>query len=348
MTGRLCMPLVFAVLALFLGASNCNVAMCKTDADCTADNEYCSGNICTLRCPQADGDGTLGSSCELDTQCDSSQCDNDTTDASCTCVVGGTGGTGGSAGVGGTGGTAGTGGTSSPCGPLPGNVIQVTADDDLHDVLTAAPGGSVILLAPGNYAPPIHDWTLPDDGGLWPSQALLVDVTLAGSGEGETTLSMTGDPYGAVGLSTYGSATIRDLTIEAREFWGVSCVNPENVTLCNVTVETYRNDAITWNPWPGRALSSLTVYESTLRNVGSQQSGAGVDLYCYEEGGDIRADIQKSHISGWLSGVSYTLSTEESCTISVSTDCEGFTDNESNVLRAMCDPPTCEAQEECP
>jgi hypothetical protein len=227
-------------------------------------------------------------------------------------------------------------------------VIHVTADDDLYDVLTAAPGGSVILLAPGNYTPPIRDWTLPDDGGTWPSQALLIDVTLAGSGEGRTTLTMTGDPYGAVGLSTYGSATIRDLTIAAREFWGVSCVNPENVTLCNVTVETFGNDAITWNPWPGRALSSLTIYESTLHNVGSQQSGAGVDLYCYEEGGDITADIQKSHISGWLSGVSYTMSTQESCTISVSTDCEGFTDNEFNVLRAMCDPPTCDAQEECP
>ncbi|MGB5310772.1 MAG: hypothetical protein WBN38_01805, partial [Polyangiales bacterium] len=62
MTERLWMPLVVAMLALFLGASNCNVATCTTDADCTADNEYCSGNTCTLRCPQADGDGTLGSS----------------------------------------------------------------------------------------------------------------------------------------------------------------------------------------------------------------------------------------------------------------------------------------------
>jgi hypothetical protein len=227
-------------------------------------------------------------------------------------------------------------------------VINVTPDDDLYDALTTAPAGSVILLAPGNYAPPIKEWTLPDDGGTWPSQALLIDVTLAGAGEGQTTLTMTGDPYGAVGLSTYGSATIRDLTIAAREFWGVSCVNPESVTLCNVTVETYGNDAITWNPWPGRTSSTLTIQESTLSNVGGEQGGTGVYLSCYDEGGHVTADIRNSNIFGWMVGVYYSTSSEESCSVSVSTDCKDFDDNESNVYREMCNPPTCDGQEECP
>jgi hypothetical protein len=46
--------------------------------------------------------------------------------------------------------------------------------------------------------------------------------------------------------------------------------------------------------------------------------------------------------------VSQTPSTQESCTVSVSTDCEGFADDEAHVLRVMCDPPTCETEEECP
>jgi len=100
--------LVFAALALFIGAGDCGDDTCATDADCLADNEYCDDGdgICAEKCPQADGDRTDGSPCQFDTDCDSENCDNDTSTALCSCVGGGTGGSGGSGGTGGTGGTA--------------------------------------------------------------------------------------------------------------------------------------------------------------------------------------------------------------------------------------------------
>ena len=86
----------------------------------------------------------------------------------------------------------------------------------------------------------------------------------------------------------------------------------------------------------------------TLSQVGGQQQGTGVYLSCYDEAGDIIADFQNNTIGGWMVGVYTSESTEQSCSVALSSDCIGFDDSQSNVFEEYCSPPTCDGQELCP
>ena len=235
-----------------------------------------------------------------------------------------------------------------PCGSLPANVVDVSTEDELQSALLGATPGTAIRLAAGSYSPQIKDWKLPEDGGMWPAQVLLANVTLLGAGNGQTTLVMTGDPYEAVGMTSFGSATLRNLIIDAGNFYGLTCLSPNNVTLCNVTIRTSGTDALQWSPWPESGASSLNVYESTLVQDGNKQGTVGILLSCLAEAGNVTAEIKDSHITGWFNGIYYSMSSDESCAISVSTDCKGFLSNDKNVWREMCIPPKCTGTEECP
>lgn len=238
-----------------------------------------------------------------------------------------------------------------PCGPLPSNVIDIMPSDDLYVALTTAPSGSVVRLAPGTYTPPIKTWTLPGDGGEWPTQVLVNGITLAGSGRAETTLSMRGDEYGSVGFTTYGNATLRDLTIDAGAFWGVTAIGAQSLTLCNVDVQTNGADGVQFSQWPGGGNGFLGIYDSSITYLGSaSERHAGMELSCLGESGDLAVDIRDSNISRWYVGVSYTNYSESSCITSLSTDCKGFTDNElANVMYTYCVPPDCtNFVEQCP
>ena len=116
-SARLLFPLFLLAIA-----SSCPPAQslveCDHENDCLDDNQYCRltpdtdlDGLCDEKCTVQIGDHSAQSACNWDTDCDSQDCDNDTADASCTCVGGGTGGTGGSAGTGGSGG----GGPSCTC-----------------------------------------------------------------------------------------------------------------------------------------------------------------------------------------------------------------------------------------
>jgi len=118
--------------------------------------------------------------------------------------------------------------------------------------------------------------------------------------------------------------------------------------LCNVTIRTSGTDGIQWSPWPESGASSLNVYESTLVQDGNKQGTVGILLSCLAEAGNVTAEIKDSHITGWFNGIYYSMSSEESCAISVSTDCKGFANNDKNVWREMCIPPKCTGTEECP
>lgn len=75
-----------------------------------------------------------------------------------------------------------------------------------------------------------------------------------------------------------------------------------------------------------------------------------MELYCLDQSGSIGAEILNSNISGWYVGVSYTNYSEQSCTVSLATDCAGFSDNElANVMYTYCVPPDCtQFDEQCP
>jgi PKD repeat protein len=240
-----------------------------------------------------------------------------------------------------------------PCGPLPSNVINATDEDGLYAALTAAPSGSVVKLPAKTFVPPIRDWPLPEEErtGEWTTQVLVKDVTLAGAGAGQTTLSMRGDEFGSVGLTTFGNVTLRDLTIDAGEFWGVTAIGAKSLTLCNVTVETRGADGVQFSQWPEGGDGFLGIYNSNITYLGSiSERHAGMELSCLDQSGDIAVEIRDSNISDWYVGVSYTNYSTDNCSVSVSTDCKGFSNNElANVMHTECTPPDCtQFVEECP
>lgn len=242
----------------------------------------------------------------------------------------------------------------NPCGPLPSNVIDATDEDELYAALTSAPSGSVVKLPAGTFTPPIKDWPLPEDErvGTWRSQVLVRNVTLAGAGAGQTRLSMRGDEYDSLGLTTAGSATLRDLTIDAgKSFVGVTAIFAKELILCNVTVETTgAGDGVTFtNKWPESADGFVGIYNSTIHYTGSERTW-GVEIYClHESGGSIGAEILNSEISGWYVGADYTNYSDYTCQVSLATDCKGFSNNErANVAYNACTPDACVFVEECP
>ncbi len=239
------------------------------------------------------------------------------------------------------------------CDSLPSNVIDATDEDELYAALTAAPAGSAVRLPAGTFTPPIRDWPLPEEErtGEWTTQVLVKDVTLVGAGEGQTTLAMRGDEFGTVGLTTFGHATLRDLTIDAGEFWGVTAIGAKSLTLCNVTIETRGADGVQFSQWPDGGDGFLGIYDSSITYLGSiTERYAGMELSCLEQSGSITAEIRDSNISAWYIGVSYTNYSTDSCSVSLTTDCKGFTDNElANVMHTECTPPDCtDFVEECP
>jgi PKD repeat protein len=237
------------------------------------------------------------------------------------------------------------------CGQLPSNVIEATDEEELYAALTSAPAGSAVKLPAGTFTPPIREWPLPEDDrvGTWDTQVLVRNVTLAGAGEGQTTLAMRGDEFGSVGLTTVGSVTLRDLTIDAGEFWGVTAIAAKDLRLCNVTVETYGADGIQFSQWPDGGDGFVGIYNSTIRFTGLERHW-GMELSCLDQSGNIGAEIFNSKISGWYVGASYTEDSDNSCTVSLATDCNGFTDNElANVMHTECTPGDCTNWvEECP
>jgi len=235
------------------------------------------------------------------------------------------------------------------CGALPTNVIDVTDDDELYAALSTASGGEVIRMAPGTYRPVPRSWTLPDDWGEMPAHAFVNNLTLAGSGKGETTLVLRGDDYSSVGVVTYGTATIRDLTIDSGTFPAISAVAAKSLTLCNIFTYTTEDDALYLGQWGVSGGGFLGIYNSSLQYSGDVRHSA-MYLQCEETAGNLGVEILNSEISGWYVGVSYTNYSDNTCSVSVATDCQGFSNNElANVMHNECTPPDCaEFVEECP
>jgi len=118
---------------------------CLGDQDCP-EGQYCRYDedlpilqdltgecrwICSLGDDEEVGDGSAGSRCVEDSDCNSQDCNYDGAEPSCTCVNDGTGGTGGS---GGTGGTAGGGGTAASCATAcPDRMCVEISDDTFAD-----------------------------------------------------------------------------------------------------------------------------------------------------------------------------------------------------------------------
>jgi hypothetical protein len=179
---------------------------------------------------------------------------------------------------------------------------------------------------------------------------LVRHVTLAGEGRGETILRMLGNEFASVGLTTVGSVTLRDLTIDAGAFWGVTAIDASGLTLCNVEVTTHGADGIQFSQWPGSGNGTIGIYDSSIIYEGSTERHTGMDLYCLDDAGNISAEIRNSSFANWYVGVSYTNYSTESCRISVSTDCRGFNNNElANLMRIDCTPPDCtDFTEQCP
>ncbi len=237
-----------------------------------------------------------------------------------------------------------------PCGGQPQPDIEVSTEGELQDALQTMSPGSVIKLAAGTYSPPLMQWPTPEFGPFG-ANLLVRDMTLVGAGSGQTTIVMTGDPYGGIGLKTYGSATIKNLTIEGGEAEPIiDCLDAQHVTLCDVTVEAGSNTdfGIIWGPWNGGS-TSLSIYDSTLAHPNREQLATGIMLQsCYETPATVSATVSDTNVSGWLEGVVYYTGEGQCGSVSVTADCEGFSNNEYNVVQVNCGGGMCTYNDQCP
>ncbi|MBW1905748.1 MAG: PKD domain-containing protein [Deltaproteobacteria bacterium] len=237
-----------------------------------------------------------------------------------------------------------------PCGSIGGNVIDVTTESELQSALMSASPGSTVRLAAGTYSPPIIDWPTPEFGPFG-GNVLVQDLTLMGAGEGQTTIVMTGDPYAGLGLKTYGNATLRNLTIDAGDSEpAIDCLDAKHVTLCNVTLlaSSTTDFGIIWGPWSGGS-TSLSLYDSTLAHPDREQFGIGIFLQsCYETPAIVSAELSLTSVSGWGQGVLYSSGEGQCGSVSVSADCDGFSNNDYNVVEETCSGGVCTTNEQCP
>ena len=176
------------------------------------------------------------------------------------------------------------------------------------------------------------------------------DLTLVGAGEGQTVLVMNGNPYVGFGFKTYGNATVRNLTIDPRDSEpAFDCWDAKDVKLCNVTIQasSATDYGLIWAPWHGGP-TYLGFFDSTLAAPAPQNDPIGMLVQaCYNPPADVTVEIRNSEISGWGEGVSFDNGV---CgNISVSTDCEGFSNNVYyNVVDWNCSEGTCNPIEHCP
>jgi hypothetical protein len=228
--------------------------------------------------------------------------------------------------------------------------IEVSTEAELQDALRTMSPGSVIKLAAGTYHPPLMQWPTPEYGPFG-ANLLVRDMTLVGAGDGQTTIVMTGDPYGGIGLKTYGSATIKNLTIEGREAEPIiDCLDAQHVTLCNVTLEAGSNTdwGLIWGPWNGGG-TSLSLYDCTFAHPNREQMGTAIQLQsCYDPPATVAASLRQTLVHGWGIGVSYDSGSDNCGSISVTTDCDGFSNNDYNVLESSCGGGSCDYIEHCP
>ena len=237
-----------------------------------------------------------------------------------------------------------------PCGALPSNIIDVTPDDDLFVALTTAPAGSAVRLGPGIYYPPLMQWPTPEFGPFG-ANVLVRELTLIGSGEGQTRIVMTGDEYGGIGLKTYGNATLRNFTIEAGQAEpAIDCLDAKHVTMCNVSLEASSSTdwGLIWGPWHGGS-TSLSLHDCTFIHPNREQIGTAIQLQsCYDPPASVSAEISLTRISGWGSGVDFQNGSSGCGPISVSADCDGFSNNDYNVVETVCSDGSCDYTDHCP
>ena len=217
-----------------------------------------------------------------------------------------------------------------PCGPVPPGAIEVSSTEALIDAVKSP--GAVIQLAPGNYDPPVGSWETPEYSPFM-ANLLLRDVTLIGSGQGATTISLSGGDSAA--LYTYSDATLRNLTVDALPGSQVAALDHRNLTICDVTFNfsSTHSWGIILNPWHGGS-TSVGLYNTVLSHPVGGTRGTGLFLQTCSSPDTVNlsATIQDSQISGWYIGVLYDNGSGSCGNVSLNTDCEGFSNNEWNVF----------------
>jgi hypothetical protein len=235
-----------------------------------------------------------------------------------------------------------------PCGPIPQGAIQVSTTQALIDAVKSP--GAIIQLAPGIYDPPIGSWEAPEYGPFM-ANLLMRNVTLIGAGQGATTIELPGGDLAA--LYTYNNGTLRNLTVDALPGSQVAALDHRSLTLCDVTFNfsSTHSYGVILNPWHGGS-TAVALYNTTLSHPvgGTQGTGLWLQTCSSPDPVNINATIQDSEITGWYEGVLYDTGYGSCGSISLNTDCEGFANNNWNVLESNCpgEGEPCTANEKCP
>jgi hypothetical protein len=235
-----------------------------------------------------------------------------------------------------------------PCGPIPPGAIEVSTTEELIDAVKSP--GAIVQLAPGVYDPPVGSWETPEYSPFM-ANLLLRDVTLIGAGQGATTIELPGGDLAA--LYTYNDGTLRNLTVDALPGSQVAALDHRNLTICDVTFNFSSTHAwgIILNPWHGGS-TSVGLYNTTLDHPigGTRGTGLFLQTCSSTDAVNLSATIRESRITGWYEGVLYYTGYGSCGSISLSTDCEGFSNNTWNVNETNCpaEGEPCTANEQCP
>jgi hypothetical protein len=93
----------------------------------------------------------------------------------------------------------------------------------------------------------------------------------------------------------------------------------------------------------------LTLRDCTLAHPNRDQMGTAIQLQsCYDPPATVWAELSLTRVSGWGIGVSYDTGPDVCGATSVTADCDGFTNNDYNVLESACSGGSCDFIEHCP
>lgn len=220
------------------------------------------------------------------------------------------------------------------CGPLTGTIYDVDNVSDMLAALQAAGPGDTVRLAPGTYVPPVQSWSGSGYSNIYANCVVENGVTLAGSGQEQTTVVVSGTG-GAI--FAHGDATLRDLRIQpsGSQGWLIFAGNT-NLTLCSVDINGSSSlnygYGIYFQPWESGSYD-LTIIDSDIGCSGCTEVWGIFLDGCYTVSPpSITGQVQNTTVSGWETGLRYDTG-DYGCnaTISVTADCAGFSGNTYNV-----------------
>jgi hypothetical protein len=225
-----------------------------------------------------------------------------------------------------------------PCGGVVKAGTEVNSVEALIQAVLNARPGDTVRLAQGTYTIPSIKWDAAgqpttDPNGNPASVLINKELTLAGSGRGETTIIL---PDQDAALWAYGEAaavTFRDFRVVANGGFGFYAPRARRISLCNIVAEFGPTTSWGLGFGPlhggGRLEVQGTTFDCSRCHSSLEKWGFYVHFggdYLAEPNANIDVQIHNSAISGWDLGLHFC--TTPSCgNVQLHVDCDSFFEN---------------------